>query len=256
MKQNERILIGNLVLFFLAIWLGFAFHADSNFAGSAIGGFFGVTGSILMLFPLFYLFIKRSDTIKKAVTKHISMSNLLLWHVYAGIIGPILVMIHTGHKFNSILGTSLTTLMIIVVVSGFIGRYLLSQFSQGLKEKQHTLTELTAAYHFAQHQLQTCCIDEREKLKSYTGFFSRILPSFLSSKQLTENTSDTMPTIERALMLSDAIADMEYSISIHDKVKKMFIRWLKLHITISLILYALLAGHIFSGIYFGLRWFN
>ena len=256
MKEDERILITSLVLLFLLVWLGFTFHSNANFSGSAWGGFFGVVGAILMLWPLFYLIIKRVKTIKNAVTKHAPMRSLLAWHIYAGVIGPIFVMIHTGHKFNSTIGLSLTVMTLIVVVSGFIGRYLLSQISSDIKEKKQLLEGLSSAYHYAQYQLQTCCEEERHKLQPFSGFFSRLLPSMASKQQFDQQSFKQLPTAQRALMLSEAIADVEYSISVHDKIKQTFQRWLKLHISISFVLYFLLAWHIFSGIYFGLRWFS
>jgi len=256
MKEDERILITSLVLLFLLVWLGFTFHSNANFAGSAWGGFFGVVGAILMLWPLFYLIIKRIKPIKNAVTKHAPMRSILAWHIYAGVIGPIFVMIHTGHKFNSTIGLSLTVMTLIVVVSGFIGRYLLSQISSDIKEKKQLLEGLSSAYHYAQYQLQTCCEEERHKLQPFAGFFSRLLPSMASRQQFDQQNFKQLPTAQRALMLSEAIADVEYSISVNDKIKQTFQRWLKLHISISFVLYFLLAWHIFSGIYFGLRWFS
>ncbi|PCH97242.1 MAG: hypothetical protein COB83_03025 [Gammaproteobacteria bacterium] len=261
MKENERILITSLVVLFLLVWLGFTFHADDNFAGSALGGFFGVTGALLMLLPLFYLVIKRIKSVKNAITKYVPMRSLLAWHIYGGVIGPIFVMIHTGHKFNSPLGLSLTIMTLVVVISGFIGRYLLNQINSDLKSKQTLLDGLTSAYQYTQYQLQTCCEEERHKLVSFSGFFSRLLPSIVSNKQFDHENLDSdhfkkLPTSQRALLLSEAVADVQYSIAVHDSIKKTFMRWLKLHITISFVLYFLLAWHIFSGIYFGLRWFS
>ena len=52
------------------------------------------------------------------------------------------------------------------------------------------------------------------------------------------------------------MADMEYSIKMH-AIFEVALKWcLKLHITLALALYLLLALHVWSGIYFGLRWFS
>ena len=122
MKEREKIIASGLTTLMLVLWLGFAFHQSPRFAGTAIGGLLAVSGSLLMLFPLAYMIIKRVKRLKKWTTQFVSMRTLLSWHIYAGIVGPILVLLHTGHKFNSLLGISLTTLTIIVVISGFIGR--------------------------------------------------------------------------------------------------------------------------------------
>lgn len=54
--------------------------------------------------------------------------------------------------------------------------------------------------------------------------------------------------------IAESVADLEYSVRMHEFLKRWFSRSLKLHIFLSVILYMLLALHIWSGIYFGLRW--
>ena len=99
-----------------------------------------------MLVPLAYLIVKRVGPLKRAVTRRVSLRTLLAWHIYAGILGPILGLLHTGHKFVSPLGIALTAMMIVVVLSGFIGRYLLGRTGQTIREKREMLTDLELAY--------------------------------------------------------------------------------------------------------------
>ena len=63
------------------------------------------------------------------------MQTLLAVHVYAGILGPLLAIIHTGHKFDSPLGIALTAVMLLVVVSGFAVRYLLTYVGHEIADK-------------------------------------------------------------------------------------------------------------------------
>ena len=89
---------------------------------------------------------KRSKRLKDRFTKWMKMSTFLKWHIYAGIIGPILALIHTGHRFDSLVGIVLTLLMLLVVLSGFIGRYLLAQISTGMREKKKLSFNLLEQY--------------------------------------------------------------------------------------------------------------
>src|SRR5690606_3633140 len=100
-------------------------HRSPRFPGSAIGGVLGVSGAVLMLIPLAYLIVKRIKILNRWVTRFVSMRTLLTWHIYAGVLGPILVIFHSSHKFDSALGIALTVMTLIVVLSGFVGRYLL-----------------------------------------------------------------------------------------------------------------------------------
>ena len=254
MKEREALTIGGLVLFFFLLWLGFLVHQSPRFAGSLWGGVFGVSGATLMLVPLAYLIIKRVKTFKQAVTRFVSMRTLLAWHIYAGVVGPILVLFHTGHKFESPLGIALTSMTVIVVLSGFTGRYLLGRISQEIKEKRTMLDGLNSSYQETLQRLRTCCADKTAQLKPFDGFFSRLLGGALFSIQ--EQGTETMSIGLRAIRLSDAIADLEYAIKTHDTIKHMFTVWLRIHITLSMVLYTLLAFHIWAAIHFGLRWFS
>jgi len=63
-----------------------------------------------------------------------------------------------------------------------------------------------------------------------------------------------IPAAARALRLAESMADLEYAVKTHEVCKQVFGRWLACHIIISLLLYMLLALHIWSAWYFGIRW--
>jgi hypothetical protein len=182
-----------------------------------------------------------------------SMRTLLTWHIYAGILGPILALLHTGHKFVSPLGIALTAMALIVVVSGFVGRYLMSRFSQEIREKKEMLTRLELAYRETAGEL-AAHPELTAVMRPLAGFWSRLAARlFVTVPAVGPGPA---PTPVRALRLADAIADLEYAIKTHEHFKRWFAGWLKLHIVISFILYGLLALHVWAGIHFGLRWFS
>ncbi len=255
MKERERAVVTGLVLLMLLLWLGFIFHHSPRFAGSFWGGMLGVTGAFFMLIPLAYLMVKRTKWLKERVTKHVSMRTLLAWHIYAGILGPILVLLHTGHKFNSLLGIMLTAMTLIVVISGFIGRYLMNRFSTEIREKKSLLKKLEAEYQQVADQLAGV---------SHTGMvvlpFRGILGQLAAGLFIRDypdgspNTSIASPST--MLRLSESIADVEFAIKTHETFKKWFGKWLKFHIVVSVVLYILLALHVWAAIHFGIRWFT
>lgn len=254
MKEREELIISGLVIFLLVLWIGFPLHESHRFAGSLWGGILAVSGTLLMLVPLLYFIIKRIKPLKAKVTKRFPMRTLLAWHIYAGVLGPILVILHTGHKFESVIGVSLTAMTLIVVVSGFIGRYLMGRIGTELKDKKAMLVTLNKSYEKTMNELKTCCADKAEAIRPFAGFFSRFFLNGFFRQEIPVNA--TWPITERAVRLVDAIADLEYAIKTHEMFKKIFGRWLKFHIVISFILYGLIALHIWSAIHFGLRWFE
>jgi hypothetical protein len=173
------------------------------------------------------------------------MQTLLLVHVYAGIFGPLLAIIHTGHKFDSWLGMSLTGVMLLVVVSGFTLRYLLTFVG-------HEITDKLLLLQTARGDLDSAWgVLERTPAAADSLPKAPLLAAGLASLGLGLSSGGPAADVAR---IAESVADLEYSVRTHELFKRWFARSLKVHIVLSVILYALLALHIASGIYFGLRW--
>lgn len=88
-------------------------------ASELFGHSLGILGFVLMLMTeSLYTLRKRS---RKAHWGR--MATWLDFHIVTGIVGPYLVLLHSSWKFNGIAGL-VTLLTLIIVASGFIGRYI------------------------------------------------------------------------------------------------------------------------------------
>src|SRR5712691_9933608 len=141
MTERRGVLATALVVLLLVFWLGFLVHVDRRFPGSVVGGALAIVGSLLMLVPLMHMVVKRLIGVRGS-----TLRTWLTLHIYAGLVGPILVVLHTGHKFDNPLGVLLTLMTLIVVLSGFVGRYLLQQTSRHLREKRDELARFQPAF--------------------------------------------------------------------------------------------------------------
>jgi len=89
--------------------------AASGFFGHMIG----VLGFILMLLTeLLYSLRKRSRTARWG-----KMSDWLEFHIFTGLVGPFMVLLHSSWKFNGLAG-AVMLMTLVIVVSGFVGRYI------------------------------------------------------------------------------------------------------------------------------------
>lgn len=90
-------------------------------AGEFIGHTLGIIGFILMLMTeTLYSIRKRS---------RFAMGRLSTWlkfHIYMGLVGPFIVLLHTSWKFNGLAGAT-TLLTVIIVFSGIVGRYIFTR---------------------------------------------------------------------------------------------------------------------------------
>jgi hypothetical protein len=245
MKERERVVVAGVVSVLLLGWLGFLVHRSPRFPGSGVGAVFGVAGAVLMVVPLAYPIVKRVPFLRARVTPHISMHSSLAAHVYAGILGPLLAIIHTGHKFDSLLGITLTAVMLLVVVSGFAVRYLLTYVNQEQKDKLVLLQTARGDLDAAWGVLESSPAEMRALPKA------PLLAAGLASLGVELSSGGAAGEVTR---IAESVADLEYALRTHELLKRWFSRSLKLHIVLSVILYVLLALHIGSGIYFGLRW--
>jgi hypothetical protein len=124
-NETEKLTVGVLVGGLALLVPGFLLHVSPRFPGSLTGSLIGIAGAVLLLFLLVYSMVKRSAWVKAWVTKYVRMGAILSFHIYAGVIGALLGIIHSGHTFYSPLGIGLVSAMLVVVFSGFVGRYYL-----------------------------------------------------------------------------------------------------------------------------------
>ena len=246
MKEHEKIVVGGGLLLLLVGWLGFTIHSSPRFAGSALGSAFGIAGAAIISLTLVYSLAKRIPSIRERITKRISLQSLMTLHVYAGILGALLAIIHTGHKYNSWLGISLTATMLVVVVSGFLLRYMLTYVAHEVKDKllllQTARGDLDAAWGALEKSPDEANTLPKSRLFS-AGLASIGIDLSASSKEAVEVTR-----------LAESVADLEYAIRTHEFFTRWFRRALIVHIVLSLIFYLLLVLHIWAAFHFGLRW--
>lgn len=243
--DHERLIVTGVLSILLLSWLGFFLHRSPRFPGSGIGTVLGIAAALLMLVPLGYTVAKRVKSLREGIGKRLSLKALMTLHVYAGLLGPFLAVLHTGHKFDSWLGIVLTAVMLLIVVSGYAVRYLLAFVSHEIKEKlvllQTARGDLDNAWGMVENG--SAAIDP----SSHTG----VLAATAASLGLPFKSSRAAEEITR---IAESVADLEYSIRIHETLKVWFGRALKLHIGLSILFYVLLIAHIAAGVQYGFRW--
>ena len=221
-REKLTVLALGTVLLFLAP--GYLLHVSPRFAGSLAGGVLGITAASLMILVLVYPAVKHIGWLNERVTRHVSQGRLLSLHIYGGLLASIIAILHSGHKYQNVLGIALVIDIMIVIATGFIGRYYLGHLGIELRQQQALLGTLRTAY-------------DRVALR-------------LGARQATVSVAPDVPILD----LVDAIADVEYSLAARDAAKRIAGRWTVVHIVASIALYGLLLLHIGSNIYYGLRW--
>lgn len=88
-------------------------------ASSLFGHGLGVAGFVLMLMTeTLYSLRKRTRLARWG-----QMSHWLEFHIFTGLVGPFMVLLHPGWQFKGLAGV-LSLLTVLIVLSGVIGRYI------------------------------------------------------------------------------------------------------------------------------------
>jgi hypothetical protein len=120
-------LLGFLTIASLAA--GFVLKPREIFVPSeGLGYRLGILGGTLMLLLLFYPLVKRSRFFGRGA----SAAFWFRWHMMLGVIGPILIFYHSNFSLGATNSNIALFTMILVALSGVIGRYIYSQVHNGM----------------------------------------------------------------------------------------------------------------------------
>jgi UPF0716 family protein affecting phage T7 exclusion len=100
-----------------------------------IGRYLGIPGTLLIIASFGYSMRKR-----KLITSG-NPAQLLRWHEWLAWLGSLMVLVHAGIHFNSILGWLAVGAMLINVASGLTGKFLLSRSRRRLEEARARMRE-------------------------------------------------------------------------------------------------------------------
>ena len=137
--------------------------------------------------------------------------------------------------------------MLLVVVSGFVVRYLLTFVTHEIRDKLILLQTARGDLDSAWGVLETSPTEMRTKPRL------PVLAAGLASIGIELPFTGPVGEVTR---IAEGVADLEYAVRTHELFKRWFGWSLMVHIGLSVILYVLLGLHIWSGIFFGLPWLH
>ncbi len=107
-------------------------------AESGLGYWLGVSGGVLFLLMPLYSVRKRI----RLLSRFGHLRHWLRIHMMFGIIGPVIILYHSNFHLGSTNSTVALAALIIIVTSGFIGRYLYGKINYGLYNERITFQQL------------------------------------------------------------------------------------------------------------------
>ncbi|MBD5803518.1 hypothetical protein AZOA_29580 [Azoarcus sp. Aa7] len=137
-RRGAIIAVLATVLFTAAyVWSNRPYSADDD-----LGYNLGLVGGVLMLLLLPYSLRKRARSLRGAGT----MRAWFLFHIAAGILGPVLVLFHSTFRIGSFNGGVALGSTLLVAASGAVGRFFYRRVHRGLSGSRATLQEMQAEF--------------------------------------------------------------------------------------------------------------
>lgn len=236
--------------------------------GGSLGHALGITGAVLMVLMQLYSLRKRWPRLRTFGR----LNRWLDFHIYCGLIGPLLVVLHSSFKVGGLVAVSFWSMM-AVVLSGVLGRYLYLQVPRRrsgdqlsldeVKQLSITLTErLQSSYGVSPEKLHLmdeialADIDpgrslwllllrlpfDNLKLRRRLGSFQRGLDT-LSAGSLVELRRLTLERVQ-----------LQRRIVMLGRLQELFFYWHVLHKPFAVVMYIFMAVHIGVAIVTGYGW--
>jgi hypothetical protein len=239
--------------------------------GGIRGHGLGILGTMMMLLLLFYT-LRKKNIIFKGVGK---IGDWLDFHIFLGIMGPLFVILHTSFKLNGIVAISFWS-MILVALSGILGRYLYLQIPRNISGHEVNLKELENTNENILNHIETnYSIDRTLVSKFETMIVGKLYPdkselatliSFLLAdifrffrinkirKILRRTTRLSKKQIKILLSLMKRKAYIHRRLILWNKIHQLFHYWHVFHKPFAFIMYIIMMVHVALTIVFGYTW--
>jgi hypothetical protein len=255
------VIIGIITFFYLiVVILSGSIPAAREFFGHSLG----ILGLILMIMTeTLYTLRKRSHNARWG-----RMASWLNFHIITGLVGPYLALLHSSWKFNGLAGIVML-LTIIIVLSGFVGRYIYTAVPRTADGIEFESADLEFQIRDTQSELDRWLSTQEESTRhlaaqlsqqavenhSQSGWvWGRFLYDLRFRRQWKQELKKLDPGARKQALLLEQMLDrrrqLDRQIESLAAARRMLALWHAVHIPIGLALFTSAFIHIFAAIYY------
>jgi len=230
-----------------------------------VGRALGIAGTLLMLAMQLYSVRKRTRLLGSLGT----VPHWLEFHIFCGVLGPALITLHTSFKFNGIVSVAYWS-MVLVTLSGFVGRYLYVRIPKTLRGQELSHDEVVERADDLRARLLDTTLPIA-MLRRVEGFENEVIPAAESAttwgglllgeialrrklaalrRDLREVGLDQHVLHEAAALIAER-AVLLRRIAYLRKTKQMFDLWHVFHRPLATVMLVIVTLHIATALYLG-----
>lgn len=161
---------------FSLLLLGWGFlhrHDRTLSAETGLGYWLGILGVSCMLLLLLYPLAKRTRLLQRLV----AVRHWFRVHMMLGILGPMAILFHANFEMGSLNSSVALICMLLVVLSGLVGRYFYSKVHLGLYGQKASSKLLLQHARQQQQQLRFSFAEYPELLDKLDHLYRHMLPA-------------------------------------------------------------------------------
>lgn len=222
--------------------------------GGSWGKNIGAIATIVMLSNFFYFFRKNLKFLKGKK----SIKNWLRFHIFVGLMSPLVILFHAAFQSRNLIATICYISLLLVVVTGIIGRYLFGMISVNKKDLLKIITKLQheinpiLANLKATKTVHKILLSASEPLSSDTNLFYFLLHGVKSRLALEGqliSTKDVFPNRRQYRIFRQKILKMRQQnrrVHIFQKIKFIMSYWRVIHVVLAIALLIVISIHIYT----------
>jgi hypothetical protein len=241
-----------------------ALHADFKPSG-LVGHGVGIVGSALMVIMLLYSARKRLRFMQ-------TWGDIRYWlnyHIWMGIAGPLLVILHTSFKLGGIVAVSFWS-MVGVALSGVLGRYFYLQVPRSLSGQELSARELFELSKELQQQLrEKYAVDEssmaiiqhlagEHRAVSFWSWVAEdiMLPFRFRSirKSLREKGEMHGAELHEVMKITRRTIRLRRRMAFLNSAQAILHHWHVIHRPFAVVMLIIMVVHVVITVLFGYRW--
>lgn len=255
MQDKRELWLSLLVIVLISVgYLLFVFWQGIPAASEFFGHSLGVVGFILMLFTE-TLYSLRKRAIRRPWGK---LRTWLRFHIFSGIVGPYLVFLHSAWEFRGLAGVVLL-MTVIVVLSGFIGRYIYTavpRTADGMVWEEQVVREQIQALEgeLAGQQPNLPAGVRLEDLlprsRGLVGLAQEILAYFRRVRMGRRLPSEARRTLEKMIAARRRSQELRRSLNSLATARRLLAVWHTVHIPLGMALFVAAFVHIGAALYY------
>lgn len=220
----------------------------------------GIIGTLMIAFGVFlYIPAKKYGFLDR----FIRLKYLLDFHIFLCTLGPILILFHTTFKFGGIVSIAFWS-MVLVVLSGVVGRYIYLQIPRSISGRELGLQEIQAQEESLQQGLivlKQASEDWYQRAINYRniakGFFARrAFARQFRTELRAALKAEAIPAAQLNSLLKAAKAQMtmRHKIERLELMQRLFRYWHVAHRPFALIMLFIVLIHVIITVGMGYYW--